>query len=363
MDILAAVSRPSNPTPRVETVSISGPRADELRVRIVATGICHTDLHAHAGILSPLPIVLGHEGAGIVEAVGSEVKDIAVGDHVVLSGASCGQCDYCRIGLPGYCDTGGPRTFGGGRLDGSTSLRCGSDSLHSHFFGQSSFATYSIVPDRTAVKVDKDLPLETLSALACGVLTGAGSVIRALDVKAGDSIVVFGAGGVGLSAIMAARLVGAKHIVAVDVIDSRLDLALELGATAVFRADREDLAGAIRAVTGNGMQHAFNTTTVAATFDTALASLAVRGTLGFVAPPNGAWAPDMMSLMIGGRKLRGIVAGDTDPRSFIPMLIDYWRQGRFPFDKLLTFYPFGEIEQAFSAAQQGKAIKPILVMQ
>ena len=186
-------------------------------VRLVATGICHTDLHEHPGRHAPQPIVLGHEGAGVVEALGAGVRGFELGDHVILSGSSCGRCPSCLANRPTYCDLAMPLCFGGKRLDGSTALKCGEDSVHSHFFGQSSFATHTVVPERTAVKVDRDLPLEKLGPLGCGVITGAGAVIEALQVGYGDSIAIFGVGGVGLSAVMAARLVGARHIVAVDV--------------------------------------------------------------------------------------------------------------------------------------------------
>ncbi|HZV56531.1 MAG TPA: alcohol dehydrogenase catalytic domain-containing protein, partial [Sphingobium sp.] len=223
MKITAAVSRPGLPEPRLERLELEAPRAGEMLVRIVAVGICHTDLHEHPGRHSPQPIVLGHEGAGVVESLGAGVRGFEVGDHVVLSGSSCGQCPSCLAGRPTYCDLAMPLSFGGKRLDGSIALSCEGEGIHSHFFGQSSFATHSIVPERTAVKVDKALPLEMLAPLGCGVITGAGAVIEALKVGYGDSIAIFGTGGVGLSAVMAARLTGARRIIAVDINQARLD--------------------------------------------------------------------------------------------------------------------------------------------
>jgi len=362
MHIHAAVSRPGTAAPVIEPVEMEEPRRDELRVRIVATGICHTDLHAHEGRLSPLPIVLGHEGAGVVEAVGEGVSGFSIGDHVVLSGGSCGVCPSCTRNLPSYCDQAMPRSFGGSRMDGSTALSCGHGALHSHFFGQSSFATHAIVPERTAVKVDKDLPLEKLGPLGCGVITGAGSIIEALKVGVDDSVAIFGVGGVGLSAVMAARLVGARRIVAVDLNRERLELARELGATDTILADEDDLAGKIRAVTGRGMDYTFNTTTVPSVFSVAMDCLTMRGTAAFVTAPRGEWAPAMFPMLAGGRMLRGILGGDAAPRLFIPMLLDHWRQGRFPFDRLLSFYPFEAISQAFDDVHRGRAIKPVLLM-
>jgi aryl-alcohol dehydrogenase len=361
MQVTAAVSRGSGEAPALEALELEAPRAGEMLVRVVATGICHTDVSEHPGRLSPQPIVLGHEGAGVVEALGPGVRGFATGDHVILSGSSCGRCPGCLANRPTYCDLAMPLCFGGKRLDGSTSLRSGSGSVHSHFFGQSSFATHVIVPERTAVKVDRDLPLEKLGPLGCGVITGAGSVIEALKVGYGDSIAIFGVGGVGLSAVMAARLVGASHIVAVDLNAQRLELARELGATHTFHPG-DDAAKQIRAVTGRGLRCSLNTTSVPAIHSMALEVLAMNGTAGFVAAPRGDWSPQMFAMLAGGRQLRGILGGDAHPATFLPRLIDYWRQGRFPFDRLLTFYRFDEIGRAFADVHQGRVIKPVLLM-
>jgi aryl-alcohol dehydrogenase len=212
------------------------------------------------------------------------------------------------------------------------------------------------------VKVDRDLPLEKLGPLGCGVITGAGAVIEALHVGFGDSIAIFGVGGVGLSAVMAARLVGATHIVAVDVNAERLALAKELGAThAVHSA--EDAVKQVRAVTGRGVRCSLNTTTVPEVHTMALEVLAMNGTAGFVAAPRGQWSPQMFGMLAGGRQLRGILGGDAHPGLFLPRLIDYWRQGRFPFDRLLTFYRFDQIGRAFDDVHHGRVIKPVLRME
>jgi len=362
MQVTAAVSRGSGEAPALETLELEAPRAGEMLVRMVATGICHTDLNEHPGRLSPQPIVLGHEGAGVVEALGPGVRGFATGDHVILSGNSCGRCPSCLANRPTYCDLAMPLCFGGKRLDGSTSLRHGNESVHSHFFGQSSFATHVIVPERTAVKVDRDLPLEKLGPLGCGVITGAGAVIEALQVGYGDSIAIFGVGGVGLSAVMAARLVGASHIVAVDLNAERLALARELGATHTFHPE-DDAVKQIRAVTGRGLRCTLNTTSAPAIHSMGLEVLAMNGTAGFVAAPRGEWSPQMFAMLAGGRQLRGILGGDAHPSTFLPRLIDYWRQGRFPFDRLLTFYRFDEIARAFADVHHGRVIKPVLLMQ
>jgi aryl-alcohol dehydrogenase len=362
MQITAAVSRGTGSAPSLEPLELEAPRADELLIRLVATGICHTDLHEHPGRHSPQPIVLGHEGAGVVEGLGSDVRGFEVGDHVILSGNSCGRCPSCLANRPTYCDLAMPLCFGGRRLDGSTSLRCGDQPIHSHFFGQSSFATHAIVPHRTAVKVDRSLPLEKLGPLACGVITGAGAVIEALKIGYGDSIAIFGVGGVGLSAVMAARLVGARDIVAVDINAERLALARELGATHTVHSGDADAAKQIRAVTGRGVRCSLNTTTVPDVHTLALEVLAMNGTCGFVAAPRGPWTPQMFGMLAGGKQLRGILGGDAHPALFLPRLIDYWRQGRFPFDRLLTFYRFDEIARAFDDVHHGRVIKPVLLM-
>ncbi|HTY51262.1 MAG TPA: NAD(P)-dependent alcohol dehydrogenase [Steroidobacteraceae bacterium] len=363
MRISAAVSRLQHPAPALEALELEAPRAGELLVRIAAAGICHTDLHAHAGRLAPLPIVLGHEGAGVVEAVGEGVGGFAPGDAVVLSGSSCGGCPNCLAGLPSYCDEAMARNFGGRRMDGSTALTdLDAEPVHSHFFGQSSFSTYAVVPERTAVRLDPEVPLEVAAPLGCGVLTGAGCVIESLGLGAGDSIAIFGVGAVGLSAVMAARLAGAERIVAIDINPSRLQLAAELGATDAFAADTPDLVAGIRGVTGRGVNFSLNTTTSPQVFTAAADCLAMRGTAGFVTAPRGEWAPPMFSVLAGGRMLRGILGGDAAPRRLIPQLLRYWRQGRFPFDRLLRFYPFAQIEQAFADIAAGRVIKPVLRM-
>ena len=367
MKITAALSGCGGPAPELVELEQEGPRAGEMRIRLVATGICHTDLHEHPGRHAPQPIVLGHEGAGVVDALGEGVTGFEPGDHVVLSGNSCGLCPSCRANRPTYCDLAMPLCFGGQRLDGSSALSGPDGAVHSHFFGQSSFATHAIVPQRTAVKMDKALPLEKLGPLGCGVVTGAGGVIRALKVGMGDTIAVFGTGGVGLSAIMAARLVGARRIVAVDLDRSRLELAREFGATDCLPGDEDDLAARIRGVTGRGVDFTFNTTNAPAVHTLALEVLAMNGTAGFVAAPlpdaNGPWKPQMFAMLAGGRQLRGILGGDADPQTFLPLLANYWQQGRFPFDRMIEFYPFAQIERAWADAASGRVIKPVLLME
>jgi aryl-alcohol dehydrogenase len=362
LKIQAAVSRTGAPYPELATVELGAPQAGEVLVRMVASGICHTDLGAHAGrgAGTPKPVVLGHEGAGVVEQVGAGVTRVAPGDHVVLSGSSCGHCPSCLRNLPSYCHEMLPRNFGGLRMDGTSALALDGERLYGHFFGQSSFAEYCIASERTAVKVPKELPLRILGPLGCGVITGVGAVLYAMRVRAGDTIAVFGTGGVGLSAVMAARLVGAARIIAVDLLPQRLALARELGATEAIDAHEGDVARKIRELTAGGVDFSFNTTLAPEVFTAALECLAMRGTAGFVTAPRGEWKPAMFPMLAGGRRLQGILGGDAAPQLAIPMLLEYYRQGRLPFDRLLRFYPFDRIADAFRDMEHGIAIKPVL---
>lgn len=365
MEIVAAVSQKETTAPALRRVELETPRPDELRVRLVACGICHTDLHAHAGFLSPLPIVLGHEGAGVVEAVGSRVDGFAIGDHVILSGSSCGHCRNCRGGAPSYCNEAMQRCFGGQRGDGTTALRADGEPIHSHFFGQSSFATHALVPQRTAVKVARDLPLDVLAPMGCGVITGAGTVLETFALRPGQTLVIFGVGAVGLSAVMAAHLAGAARIVCVDTNSVRLQLARELGATDVIdgsTTDASQLVAAIRALEPDGVDFVFNTTAAAALFDVMIDILAMRGVGGYVTAPRTDWTAPLARMLTRGITLRGVLGGDADPQRMIPLLIRYWRDGRFPLDRLIVRYPFAQIADALADFSAGRIVKPVLLM-
>ena len=282
MDITAAVLRSPDGAYTLEAVELAEPGPGEVLVRIVAASMCHTDVLPRAeGGLAPLPIVTGHEGAGIVERVGPGVATPAVGDHVVLSFDSCGQCRNCRHDLPCYCETFLVRNLSGRRVDGSTAMTdLDSAEVSSRWFGQSSFATHAIATARNAVVVDATLPLELMAPLGCGLLTGAGSILVALDVQPGTSVVVTGAGAVGLAAIMAAKAAGATTIVAVDLHDHRLELAAELGATHLLRGDVDDLAAAVIAATEGGADYGFDTTGVPSVMTAVLRGSAWPGTSG-----------------------------------------------------------------------------------
>ncbi len=349
-----------------ETLDLEEPRDDEILVRVVATGVCHTDIAMRDRTFPvPQPVVLGHEGAGIVERVGSGVSAVAPGDHVVMSYNSCGTCPSCAAHAATYCYDFFGRNFAATRPDGSTSLSAAGSAVHSNFFGQSSFANFALCRERNVVKVAPDLPLDILGPLACGFQTGAGAVMNALQVGPGQSFAVFGSGSVGLSAVMAARAAGAATIVAVDVNPARLALALELGATHTVHARAGDPSAAIVKLTGAGVDFALEATGIPAVIRQAVESLAPRGVCGIVgAGPVGSEVTlDVLHIMTAGRTLRGIVEGDAAPQTFIPQLIELYRAGRFPFDRLIRFYPFDQLNAAIADSESGTVVKAVVRME
>jgi aryl-alcohol dehydrogenase len=363
MKIKAAVARGIGAPFSIETVDLEEPRPDEARVRLVATGICHTDISMRDHKIYPVPhpVVLGHEGAGIVEAVGSAVAKVKPGDRVILASASCGHCKCCQGGTPFYCYEFNELNFAGGRADGSSPFSQNGEKLH-YYQGQSSFATHTIIRERALVKVGAEAPLELLGPLGCGVITGAGGIINSLKVGVDASVAVFGTGSVGLSAIMAAKLVGAGEIVAVDLVDSRLALARELGATTTINPTRDSVPDVVRRLTGRGVDFTFETTANMDVLRQAVDILAPRGTCGFVggAPKGMSLTIDVEHVMTGGRTIRGIIEGDANPDIFLPQLADLITRGRFPLEKLVTYYPFEAINQAVEDSLRGDVVKPIL---
>lgn len=337
------------------------PRETEVMVRLVATGICHTDLKMlHTEGAVPRPIVLGHEGAGIVEKVGMSVTKVKPGDHVVMSINSCGYCRNCRQSMPSYCEELFSRNFGGTRPDGTTPLSCGGERLYGNFFGQSSFATYCIATERNVIPVPSDLPLETLAPLGCGVQTGAGAVLNVLKPQAGSSIAVAGTGPVGVSAIMAAKLSGVTTIVAVDTRDSRLELARELGATHAVNPVGQDLTAAIRAASGP-TDFALDTTGNVDVVNGLVEALNPRGTCGVVSNGRSTTPINFQSLIFGGRSITGIAQGGADPDTFIPRMIALHRDGKFPFDRMITRYAFRDLNKACDDAMSGTVLKPVVI--
>jgi aryl-alcohol dehydrogenase len=366
--IKAAVVRQKGGPFQIEDLMQDEPHVDEVLVRVIATGMCHTDMVARDQLYDvPLPIVLGHEGSGIVEEIGASVKKVAVGDHVVLTYMWCGHCKPCLHGDLTYCNNFYMLNFGGVREDGSTSTYKSDDQLepiHDHFFGQSSFGTFALVNERNVIKVPKDAPLELLGPLGCGIQTGAGAVMNALKVTPGSSFVAFGGGAVGLSAIMAARVAGATVIIAADIVPSRLALAMELGATHTVNSRETDPVEAVRKITDGGADFTLESSGRPSVLRQAIDALSVRGTCGIVgAPALGTEASfDVNGVMTTGKRIIGIVEGDSKPDLFIPALVELYTQGRFPFDKLVKFYALDQINQAAEDSEKGITIKPIIRM-
>ncbi|RWZ50808.1 NAD(P)-dependent alcohol dehydrogenase [Labedella phragmitis] len=365
MQITAAVAREHGQPLSIETLELDDLRANEVRVRMVSVGVCHTDAIVRDGVYpTPLPAVLGHEGAGVVEEVGSAVRSVAVGDHVVLGAAYCGYCRRCRSGEMAYCENLFAEDFGGRRRDGSTSLSRDGEVVSSHFFGQSAFATYANVVEESVIKVDRDVPLEHLGPLGCGLNTGAGTVLNELRPPAGSSIIVFGTGAVGSAAIMAAGVAGCTTIIAVDIVDSRLELARELGATHTINSRSEDVAEQITAITdGRGVDFAVDTTARSEQLRTAAEALGVRGTLALVgaAKPGTEVSLEIGSSLVKGWTFKTVVQGSSVPQVFIPHLIDLWREGKFPFEKLVGEYDLEHINDGFEDSRNGSVVKPVVV--
>ncbi|QFU88299.1 NAD(P)-dependent alcohol dehydrogenase [Amycolatopsis sp. YIM 10] len=344
-------------------VEIEDPRADEVLVRMVATGICATDAHVRAQrMAAPLPVVLGHEGAGVVDRVGAAVTTVEPGDHVVLSYHSCGRCKPCASSHAAYCDNVWAANFAGARLDGSNGLHVARGAEpRGHFFGQSSFSTYALAHQRNTIKVPRDLPLEAMAPLGCGLQTGAGAVLKALAVPVGASFAVFGVGAVGLAAVMAARVAGAGTIVAVDVDAARLGLARELGATHLVNpVEVEDLAGALRAIEERGLEYVLDTSGRTENLDAGVGALAPLGRFGFVAFHAGGGAVIDVGRLTLGQSLQGIIQGDAVSSLLINDLAQLYRAGRFPIDRLLSCYDFADIDTAFEDAGSGRVTKAIL---
>ena len=345
-----------------EQLELSEPQPTEVVVRIVGSGICHTDLAARdQHIPIPLPSVFGHEGAGVVEKVGERVTKVKPGDHVTMSWMSCGTCPSCKAGNNPYCPDFLPLNFSGARADGTTTLRKGTEVIHGNFFGQSAFSEYALADERNIVKVPTDIPLEILGPLGCGIMTGAGAVMNTFHPRPGSSIAIFGMGTVGISALLAAVVCGCTTIVAVDVNAERLKLAKQFGATHTVNAAETDPVSATIDATNGGPNFSLECVGNPKVFRQAvdvLPLLGLCGLVGVVAP--GTEVSLNMDLIMNGRMVRGIIEGDAVPDLFIPQLIELYQQGKFPFDKLITYYPFSDINQAVADMEQGKVIKPVL---
>ncbi|RWZ50822.1 NAD(P)-dependent alcohol dehydrogenase [Labedella phragmitis] len=362
--VTAAVVREPHADLVIEELQLDDLRHNEVRVRMVASGVCHTDAIVRDQVYpTPLPAVLGHEGAGIVEAVGDSVRTVEPGDHVLLAAAYCGHCARCRAGQMAYCENLFAADFGGRRPDGSTALSKDGEVISSHFFGQSSFSTHANVVEESVIKVDDDVPLEIMAPLGCGIQTGAGSILNQLKPGLNSSLVVIGTGAVGSGAIMAGRVAGCSRVIAVDIHPSRLDLARELGATDTINTRESDLTEEIMRLTGGvGADYVLDTTARPELLRQAADALALRGTLALVgaAKPGTEVSFEIGLSLVKGWTFTTIVQGSSVPQVFIPKLVELWKEGRFPIDKLVRSYALEDINQGFADSASGEVVKPVV---
>jgi aryl-alcohol dehydrogenase len=358
MRITAAVARTARQPFSIETLELEEPRSDEILVRIMAAGLSHTDLLARDQDLPiPLPIVLGREGAGTVQRVGSAVTGLVPGDNVVLTYAASepiagdADADLLRLNLSGS------------RRDGSSPLRRNGERIAAPFFGQSSLATYALATERNTVKVDRDIPFPLVAAFGGDLQTGAGVVINTLHPRPGAAVAIFGVGAVGLSAVMAARLAGCHPIIAVDIKASRLQLAETIGATHTVDPDGLDPVEAIRGIGGAGAAFSVETTGLAGVTRQAVDCLIPGGVcaLAGIAASNAEATLNLNRLRLG-RTVRGSLFGDSVPAAFIPRLAEFYRQGRFPVDRIVSEYRLDDINQAADDLLSGAAVKAVLLM-
>lgn len=349
----------------IEEVELEGLRADEVLVRVTSCGVCGTDRGCLHGLEPyPAPGVLGHEGAGTVEAVGGQVDNVRVGDRVVIGFPFCGKCRSCRRGHPRYCEHGAKLMFSGYRLDGSSPMRkADGETLAGRFFQQSSWATHTVTLGRQVVKVPDGIDADLMGPLGCSITTGAGTVLNELKPEPGSSIAVFGVGNVGLSAIMAARLTGATTIIAVDKSPARLALARDLGATHAIEGGGDAVAQ-IKELTGDRLDYAVEATDGANLVAQAVEAL---GTLGTCALVGGAKVTASVKLQHGdmlqaGKRLVSVLGGGGTTPDFLLAIMNLQAQGRFPLEKLVKRYAFADVNQAIDESDEGTAVKPILMM-
>ncbi|MRN06116.1 NAD(P)-dependent alcohol dehydrogenase [Lactobacillus sp. 0.1XD8-4] len=363
MKIKATIAEKQGAPIKVEDVILDEPKPNEILIKTVATGICHTDIAGRDLGMTPYPVALGHEGAGIVEKVGSTVKYIKPGDHVVVSFSYCGHCKNCLSGHPAKCIHLNELCFGGKNYDGSYRLHTVDGKDISTFFGQSSLATYIIADEHNVVKVDPEIDLKYLGSIGCGFQTGAGTILNEVKPEFASNIVITGAGGVGLAAVMAANLYNPDHLIVIDRHDDKLAMAKELGATDVINtANVDDVEGAIRSIVPEGLNYAVDSIGYSPLITDLLHALDTDGKL-YLIGIAGKLDLTGMDIMGESKQIIGLIEGDAIPQLFIPKLVKYFKKGKFPIDKLMKFYSFNEIDKAFEDFTAGKVIKPVITFE
>ena len=360
----AAVLYSFNEPFKVEEVELQDPRQGEVRVKLAASGVCHSDLSIQRGILPmPPPRIIGHEGAGVVEAVGPGVTSVATGDHVILCWMyPCGHCVECGKGMPAHCQTALGAMMSGGTYDGSTRFRVRGQDMP-HWVG--SFAESTVVPETACVKIRKDAPLDKACLVGCGVMTGVGAVLNTAKVEEGATVAVFGAGGVGLNVIQGALLAGASRIIAVDLLDSKLKLAREFGATDTVNGSKGDAEGEIRGLTGGkGVDYAFEVIGSPKVIAQAFASLARGGKAVVVgAPPFGSEVTlPAFPFSMEEKSVIGSFYGSPRFHYDMPRIIDLYMAGRLKLDQLVTkTFPLADINKALEAMEQGTVARGVIL--
>lgn len=363
MRIKAAVLEKAGDDFEIKDVNLKDVGSDEILVKVVASGVCHTDITAQKGGLVPFPAILGHEGSGIVEKIGENVNGIEIGDHVVMGFSHCGSCDACITGHPSSCERFSELNFGGKNIDGKKEHDIDGKE-YSLFFGQSSFATYAIVNKQNIVKVPKDVDLSLLGPLGCGIMTGAGTVTEKLKPKFGSDIAIFGVGSVGLSSIIAANAIGCNNIIALDLHDSRLELSKELGATdTINSSDLKGVGDKIKEITnGKGVDYVIDTTGVTPVVKEGLRGLKINGELMEIGIGGDVTVNLFNDLLTQNKTISSLQEGDAVPKILIPKIIDMYKKGKFPFDKFIKKYDFEDINQAIKDTETGVVIKSVLII-
>lgn len=350
---------------KIREVTLDDPKAGEVRVRIKAAGLCHSDLSVINGDRPrPLPMALGHEAAGIVEAVGPDIDDLSVGDHVVMVFMpSCGHCGPCAEGRPALCEAGAVANGEGRLLSGRRAFVCEDEPQLNHHLGCSAFATHAVVSRRSLVKIDKDLSFEHAALFGCAVLTGVGAVVNTAQLKAGQSAVVIGLGGVGLAAVLGALAAGASPVVAVDLNPDKLALAATLGAVHTVNAADLGAIDQVRALTRGGADFAFEMAGSARALDAAWKMTRRGGTTvtAGLPPPDAVLAVNIVSLVAEERTLKGAYIGTCVPSRDIPRFIGLFKDGRLPVDRLMSgTLTLDQINGAFDALADGMAVRQIV---